>query len=70
MTRKKFFCLSEATFPTSDNTDTGRVLKMVTMDMELDILVPKTFGTGRFLGNGLLAAAGKSRGLVVPVLRG
>lgn len=64
------FLLLDSTFPTSDETDTERVLKMVTMDTELHILVPKMVGNGRFLGNGRLAAAGRLRGLMLPVLRG
>ena len=58
-----FFSLSsEAAFPASGETDRARVLKMVTLDTELNILVPKRVGNARFFGNRRrLAAARRAR---------
>ena len=54
-----FFLFSppDATFPASGQTDTGRVLKMVTMDTEVNLLVARRRDKGGFPGNRGLAVA-------------
>ena len=64
-----FVCV-DATFPASGETDTERVVNMLTMDKALNILVPKRSGQGRFPSKARLDAARRARDRMAHLLQG